>query len=212
MDEITKIVAALGWPQITLIVSLVFIVMFRKKISELITRVTSIDRSGIKTAPAPEAQREERRSEAVQELLASIGETIVLLEVEARIRKELQDKGLDTSSDSVKVLVRHLAATQILLEFEQIHSLIFGSQIFLLKKLNEFIGQGRSSEYVENHFEHVKDMFSEQLGSWSFDQYMGFLRARALITQHGVVYHITNIGVEYLTWIVRSGRSDEKPL
>lgn len=212
MDEIVKIVATLGWPHITLVIALVFLAMFRKNISELITRITSIDRSGIKAAPAPEAQREENRVEAVQGLLASIGETIVIREVEARIRQELQDKGLGISPDTVKVLVRHLAATQILLEFEQIHSLIFGSQIFLLKKLNEVVGQGRPSEFVAQHFEHVRKIFSGQLGSWSFDQYMGFLRARSLVTQHGAVYHITNIGVEYLTWIARSGRSDDKPL
>jgi len=82
------------------------------------------------------------RFEAVQQLLDVIGSSVVIAEIEGRIKNELSERGLNTDGDTVKILIRHLAGTQILLSFEQIHSLIFGSQVFLLKKLNEVAGQG----------------------------------------------------------------------
>jgi len=100
----------------------------------------------------------------------------------------------------------------VLLEFEQIHNLIFGGQIFLLKKLNEVTGQGKPIEFVANHFEHVKGLFPEQLGDWSIEQYLAFLVERLLITTKGNISHITNLGVEYLTWVIRNGKREDNPL
>jgi hypothetical protein len=206
------IIKTLGWPHLTFLFAVFFVLLFRKPLLGLISRITSIDKSGIKALQAPEAQREEQKKESVQQLLLAIGDSIVLRDIEGRIKTDLSERGLDTNGDTIKVLIKHLAATKILLEFEQIHNLIFGSQIFLLKKLNEVAGQGKPMEFVESHFEHMKGLFTELLGGWSLEQYLAFLSARSLITTHGNIFHITNLGVEYLTWMVRNGRGEEKPL
>jgi hypothetical protein len=209
MEAIIKI---LGWPHLSFLFAVFFVLLFRKPLLGLISRITSIDKSGIKALQAPEAQREERKKESVQELLVAIGDSIVLRDIEGRIKTDLSGRGLDTDGDTIKVLIKHLAATRALLEFEQIHNLIFGSQIFLLKKLNEVAGQGKPTEFVETHFEHVKGLFSEQLGGWSLEQYLAFLLGRSLITTQGNIFHITNLGVEYLTWMIRTGKAEDKPL
>ena len=64
-------------------------------------------------------------------------------EVEKLIYSDLQRRNLETSGDTVKVLVRHMAATQLTLEFEQKYNLILGSQIYLLKK---FIEQAKNKQ------------------------------------------------------------------
>jgi len=127
-------------------------------------------------------------------------------------RAVFKGRGLETDGDTIKVLIKHLGAAKILLEFEQIHNLIFGSQIFLLKKLNEVAGQGKPREFVAAHFEQIKSLFPEILGNWSLEQYLVFLLSRLLITIKGNVFHITNLGVEYLTWMIRNGRREDKPL
>jgi len=192
--------------------SVVFIIVFRTPLSGLISRITSIDRSGVKAASEPNLQREEKNREAVQELLAAIGESIVLSDIEERIRTELEAKGLETEGDTIKVLIKHLAASRILTEFEQIYNLIFGSQIFLLKKLNEVAGQGRSEEYVSDYFEHVKTLYPDQLGEWGMEQYLEFLFGRTLILNQDGSFHITNLGVEFITWMARNGRSEDRGL
>lgn len=207
-----NIVKEAVWPVVFLLTVLSFMLLFRTQLAALISRITSIDKSGVKTSPAPESQREQQKTEAVQELLLSIGDSIVLRDIEGRIKSFLKDLGLAIEGDTIKVLIKHLAATQILLEFEQVHNLIFGSQIFLMKRLNEVTGQGQSKAIVVAHFEHVRQMFRPDLDGWSFDQYMTFLLAKSLVTVTRDVYHITNIGVEYLTWMARTGRSENRPL
>lgn len=209
MEEILK---ALGWPHFSFLFALAFVLLFRSQLAGLISRVTSIGKEGVKAAPTPEAQREKQRTEAVQELLLAIGDSIVLREVEGRIKSDLENRGLELEGDTVKVLIKHLAASKILLEFEQVHNLIFGSQIFLLKKLNEVAGQGQKREYVITHFERAKELFKPEFDDWSFEQYMAFLIGRSLVTVDVETYHITNLGVEYLTWLARSGRSENRPL
>lgn len=209
MDEFIK---SLEWYHLTFLFSVMFIVVFRTSIAGLISRITAIDKSGVKTTPEPSIQREEKNEKAVQDLLVAIGETVVLTEMEDRIRLDLEDKGLEIKGDTIQVLVKYLAASQILTEFEQIYNLIFGSQIFLLKKLNEVTGQGKLEEYLRSHFEQVKELFPDVFGTWNMAQYLGFLIERFLILKQGEIYHITNLGVEFLTWMARNSKSENRDL
>ncbi|MBA7522092.1 hypothetical protein ES705_14205 [subsurface metagenome] len=209
MEEILKY---LGWPHFTFLFLVFFVLIFRQHLAALISRVTSIDKSGIKASTTPEAQREEQKKEAVQELLNAIESSVVLQDIESRIKADLEKRGLETKGDSIAILIKHLAATKILLEFEQIYGLIFGSQIFLLKKLNEVAVQGKSKEFVLSHFKHVQELYPKLLVSWTLEQYLSFLMTRLLVKIKGNNYHITNLGIEYLTWIVRNGRREDNPL
>ena len=209
MVDILKI---LGWPHFTFIFAVIFIFAFKKPISSFISRVKSIDKFGVKTSATPEAQREKDKKEAVQDLLDAIGSSIVLQDLENRITSDLVERGLEVKGDTVTVLIKHLAATKTLLNFEQIHNFIFGSQIFLLKELNEVAGQGKPEEVIDAYYQHIQERFSEEFGSWTLKQYLAFLLGRSLITVAHNTYHITNLGVEYLTWIVRNGRRQDNPL
>lgn len=210
MEEISKIIGSIGWPHITLIFGLIFILTFQKQLREFIGRIKSVGKGGVTTVSSPEIQKEEQRQKAVEELM-NIGESIVIKELEQLILVDLKNRGLETEGDSIKILTRHLAVTQLVLDFEQIHSLIFGSQIYLLKKLNEVTGQGKSEEFIDTYFSQVKDMFKE-LQEWTSEQYLSFLIGRTLITAKDGQYHITNKGVEFLTWMVRTGRREDRPL
>jgi len=194
MEEIIK---AMGWPHLTFLFAVFFVFLFKKPLLGLISRITSIDKSGIKASQAPEAQREKQKKESVQQLLLAVGNSIVIRDIENRIRADLKKKGLETEGDTIKVLIKHLAGTS--------------SQIILLKKLNEVAGQGKPIEFLATHFENVKGLFPEQLSDWSLEQYLNFLVRSLLITIKGNVTHITNLGVEYLTWMIRNGKREDKP-
>ena len=210
--DAAEILKSLGWPHFAFLFAVLCAILFRSPLAGLLTRITSIDKSGIKAQPSPEAQREEKKKEAAQELLVAIGNSIVLQDIETRIQQDLENRGLATGGDTEKVLIKHLAATKILLEFEQIHNLVFGSQIFILKRLNEVAGQGKPEEFVIGHFEHVKELFADSFRDWNLSQYLEFLFARFLILRNNGFFHITNFGVEYLTWVARNGRREDNPL
>ncbi len=126
--------------------------------------------------------------------------SIVQQDIEGRIKADLKEKGLETEGDTITILAKHLAATRALIESEQIDNLIFGNQIFLLKKLNEVAGKGKPAKFIAAHLEHVQGLFPEQLDDLSLDQYNAFLLNCLFIITKGNVFHITNLGVECLTW------------
>ncbi|MBT6230993.1 MAG: hypothetical protein HON76_20505 [Candidatus Scalindua sp.] len=156
----------------------------------------------------PEVDKEE-----IEKLLAVVGDSIVISELVDRIKAEMEEKGLSTHGDSVKILIKHLAGTRLLLTFEQIHSLIFGSQIRLLKKLNESTGIGKATDFVHTYIDIAKSTHADNLSSWDYNQYLSYLYSSLLIVDDdNNNIHITELGVEYLTWIIRDGRREDSPL
>lgn len=212
--SVTEIISSLGWPHFSFFFAVIFILLFRASIASLISRTTKIGKSGISAEKhsAPEAQREVANRETVEELLNAVQRSIVLDDIASRIRVELTEKGLETESDTARILIKHLAAARIISEFEQIYNFIFGSQILLLKRLNEVAGQGAPEEYIAEFYREWKNSYEDQLRPWSLDQYLVFLKNRALITQSDGRYHISNLGVEFLAWMARVGRSENRPL
>ena len=208
-----EIIAALSWPHFAFAFGLAFLLIFHEPLRALLGRVTSIDKNGIKTQPNPEIQREDpKKTEAAQELLLAIGNTVVLQEIEDRIRTDLTTRQLSVEGETIRVLIKYLAAARVGLEFEQIHNLIFGSQIYFMKTLNEVTGQGQVPAMVETHFQHVQSMFVDSFSDWSLEKYLYFLFERNLIVHQDDRYHITNLGKEYLVWMARTGRAENKAL
>ena len=211
MTEVAAIIASIGWPQAALLFALVFIALFFRPLRSFIDRVKSFGKDGVTTDDIPKSQIAESKTKAVEDLMR-LGDSTLLKDVETAILTNLQHRGLGATGDSVRVLTHHLAATQIALEFEQVHSVIFGSQIFLLKKLNEFSSVGLDPSYLEKHFDGVQKMFSDGLGDWTLEQYLSFLYNRTLIRMDFGKYHLTVRGAEFLLWLVRMGRSENLPL
>jgi hypothetical protein len=204
-SEISK---SLAWP----ICLLILVTVFHKHISNLIQRIVKIDKEGITAISISEMQLEKPKPEAVHLLLDVVSKSVVIASIEEDIKNDLMGKGLETTGNTIDVLIRHLAGTSLLLSFVQIHSQIFGSQLILLNKLNEMVGQGRSVAFINDYFDHIKLSFPEAFDEWSVDQYLNYMFVNLLITQNENKIHITNKGVEYLTWIARNGIQDNKPL
>ena len=208
-----EIISALSWPHFVFIFGIVVVLVFKNQLRDLLGRITSIDKTGIKTQPNPEIQREEsERIEAAQELMLAIGNTVAIQDVEGRIRRDLTTRQLSVDGETTKVLIKYLAASMLSLEFEQIQNLIFGSQIFLLKKLNEVTGQGQALVALESHYANVQKLFPDTFNDWSLEEYLQFLIGRKLIIFENDRYHITNLGKEYLVWMTRSGKPENNAL
>jgi hypothetical protein len=188
-----------------------FIFIFKNPISNLINRITSINKNGLIAESKPDSQLEKTDLEAVKQLLDVIGDSVVIQGIENGIKQDLTQRNLEVESDSSRVLIRHLAGTQLLLAFVETHNLIFGSQITLLKRLNEVVGQGMTDDLINKFIANVRELYSTSFDNWSNDQYLEFLYLRNLIARKDNCVHISYIGKEYLIWLVRNGQSENKP-
>lgn len=207
-DQFTALVNVLKWPVVFLAVALIVIFLFRAQLAIFFSRVTSIGKEGLKTGPVTGQESQPERAKQAQELMRAL-DSIALVEHERLIKADLQKRGLDHTGETIDVLVRYLAGSQLAVAFEEVYRIIFGSQIYILKRANESRVLSRTA--VEAHFRHTQTLFPE-FADWEVDRYMSFLLTRGLLQGSGDDYAITALGTEFLAWMVRIGAGENKPL
>lgn len=198
------------WPVVVLIGSIVFLLLFRQQIVSFLGRVRKVGTGGLETYPLPQESTEGGRKKVVDELMGSQDSQLVQ-EQQELIKEDLKKRGLEAESDAARVLIKHLAQTQIELSFEWAYGSIYGTQIVLLKKLNEVVGKGQPPEFVSAYLASVKERYPNQFKDWDLERYLTFLRNHLLITIKDGNYHITVKGVDFLLWLTRYGRSEDRP-
>ena len=206
-DQFLHLLDSMKWPVVFLAVALVVIFLFRAQFAVFLSRVTSIGKGGLKIEPATGQQSQPDRSKPAQELIRTL-DSAALLEQERLIKSDLERRGLEHTGETIEVLVRYLATYQLAVAFEEIYRLIFGSQIYLLKRANE--SRIISQATVEEHFRHTQTLFPG-LADWNVDGYMAFLLTRGLLQRSGENYTITLLGTEFLGWMIKIGAAEYRP-
>jgi hypothetical protein len=185
--------------------------MFRKPISALLNRTHKISKEGIQTLPQQTQQRPEtfEKKTVVQELKEAF-DSVTLREHETSIRRDLDQRGLKNEQETIDILIRHLAAAQIARHFEFVNSSIWGSQINLLEHLNGSL-EGELNENLRVFYDQagLTPPISEE---YPFERYLNFLILNNLIIQEEEKYKITNLGRDFLGYLVATGRTRPRPL
>lgn len=208
----TDILKVFIWP-VAVVGCFVFAcIYFRKNVAALLDRTTSVGKEGLKTSPPTgQTTQEIDKVKQARDLVEALTSPVIR-EREEQIRRDLEGKGLEDNSETVKVLVRYLATTQLIVTFEEIYRVIFGSQIFLLKTANENRAAGLHERFVQDHFSHVQKLFAPSFDHWNADNYVNFLLTSSLLRKDGEFYGITNLGVDFLEWITKVGAPERKGL
>lgn len=160
----------------------------------------------------PKKQKNVDNEKVVKELLDRIGTSLVISDIEESIKNELTEEGLEISTETETVLIRHLAGTQLLLEFVKIDKYIFGSQLNLLKELAEISPEGYTKNEIIEYFENVKLSFPNSFNNWDEEKYLGFLYSSILITKKEDKVHLTNFGQEYIDWVITNRANEHRSL
>ncbi len=208
---ILKALNSANWPTVALVLGIIAIFLFRKPIYGLIGRVRSAGNWLTADAP-PEAQQDTRRQSDVVEKLKDASSPAIR-DREKRIKMDLESRGLEASGDTISILIRHLAASQFMVFAERVYNNIFGSQIHVLKRINESRLTGLQKEVVDRHFIHVSTvLFPEHLKGWTLQTYMDFLVSNGLVLEQEDRYYITGDGTEFLSWMAHMGRAENRGL
>lgn len=205
----------LVWPIAAVAFGVFFVLLFRSQIAGFLTRVQSVGRDGVSTLPGAgqrsvEQQADAPTSKEVQNLLQSF-DSPALLQQERVLLADLEAHKLDSTSDTTKVLVRHLAKTRLLLGCEFVYRLIFGSQIALLKRINT-MGGGMSEAETHQFYQAVVCAHPDVFPADQPGPYLGFLVRQGLLFPKDGHLQITDFGREFLTWLVQSGATENKGL
>ena len=127
------------------------------------------------------------------------------------IRKEIETLFPNDMTGRVNSLITHLAAIQLVLAFESINRLIWGSQLELLLHVNSSFN-GAAVDELKVFYEKAAAAHQAGLKEYPFEDYLGFLiNSGLLIRANGRVY-ITPFAKEFLAHLARTGATYVRPL
>jgi hypothetical protein len=225
----TIIQSLLSWPVAILILACIF----RKQLKSLVDRIDLFKAPGIEvSAPTGSANKQkiEADKKSVEDPLgigsiqtqlelpipaeiksrqAAVstygGDEPILLEQMKLIEDDLATLHFPlTSLDTSYVLIRHLAVNQILVRMERIYRLIFGSQITVLRTLNESGPQPADSLSIL--FDKAKSKAPKFFGEYTFRDWIDFLlKQNTIVELADGKYGISVLGQEFLKWVTATG-------
>ncbi len=189
-----------------IVVSVFFMVFFRKNIRTLIDRIKEVSRNGIRTSETPLQESVDTTVSSTEELMKAL-DSPVLREQEDLINKTLRDLDVKQGQEKEKLLIRYLAASHLALIFKQIDFAIWGSQIYILEHLNEQ-RQGVSKEDIKTpYYDDAVKKWPNFFANYSYDAYIDFLKNSNLVLEENGYLLITILGVEFLQYLIRTGSS-----
>jgi hypothetical protein len=204
------------WPAAILLLCLCVLIIFRRKIEPIFDKIgPAIDRvkkaGPIELTSAPSSQRPiDVRTESPRKIFHPLDSPLLNERGEA-IRKEIENLFPNDMTARVNTLITHLAATQLVLAFESINKLIWGSQLELLLYVNSQFN-GAAIDELKVFYERAAAAHPTGLKDYPFDSYLGFLiNSGLLIRTNGRVY-ITPFAKEFLAHLARSGATHPRPL
>lgn len=196
---------SVAWPVAAIIIA----ALFRSDLQALLPRLRRAGPTGF------EFEAIEKRKQAAEFAPTNPGELKALPGLErtdamARIEKKLhEDIQVINNEDRLDVALRALSLSQLQTHFALTYNTIFGSQILALKLLNER-GGSVSVDDAHTFFDDIKEK-NEIFSSWTFEQYINFLKTSLLIEQHGDHITLSDIGRDFLFFLVRYRLSENKP-
>lgn len=216
----------LNWPTAALVLGLAALAVFRAPLARLIERTVKVkdwlEAPKQPALPAPSADALPTRNpadeqKAVEELTQGFNSQLLLIQEEA-IRSDLAKHGFIADGACEKVLLRHLAGTQIALQFERACSFIYQSQVLALRWLNSQ-SSGVTSAQVKVFYDQAAAKWPALYVGFEYRNWLVFLAAHGLITESdesiasaddsepfGLT--ITVRGREFLAYLVSAGKSD----
>ena len=197
------ILLAYKWPIVIVIVC----ILFRKALQRVLSsRDVGITRSSINITGG-QTLAEPSHATHPESFLRPYESALVDKYV-ARIENDPLYRKTPTTS-RLGLVLRDLARAQIVIHFERVNNLIWGSQVRILQDLNA-APQGVELESLRTFFDSA-GIPTDVMETYPFEQYIGFLESSELILRVGTILRITDLGRAFLTYLVETSRTAKRP-
>ena len=205
MDTFFKILDMIKWPLVAVVIGVFFILCFRRCIAAFINRARGFKYAGGEIQAGPPTQDPTEIKVGSAEKMLQALDSPVLLDTERIIREILLKEGIATAEDKEKVLIRHLAISQLSFAFMRIDFLIYKGQLKILEFLNSH--PTTPKQMARDMYNEAVVSYPEVLKDYPFEKYLGFLKTNNLILENEETLSITLFGVDFLAFLVRMGRN-----
>ena len=125
----------------------------------------------------------------------------VLKTKEKLVRENLAKIATKTEDEKIRLLIRSLASSYLLGEFNQISRAIYQGQLEILVKMNAAPAGVRDAD-ARLFYDEVKLKTGKFYDGYSYDQFMGFLTKNNLSTFREGLWFIAEYGDEFLKHLV----------
>ena len=212
LKDITTLLGVLIWP---LVVIIIFLIL-RRPLKEFINRIKSIGfkGTGIETE-IPKKQSSDEGSpyeKLIKEIpnknLERIQSNFNPETLEVFRKTVLNESNVDsfkTHEEREQVLFSYSQMIYLIMQFNRIYNLIYGSQIRILDRLNS--SNDETLESIMPFFEEAKRNDPKFYGDYPYKNYLEFLSSYSLIQIEANSVKITPIGIDFFKYIVESGFS-----
>lgn len=199
-------IQALAWPAVALILGLVAIFVFRGPLSRFLDRAKKIGKTGIEAAGPEQETRSEIKPSPADEFMR-LFDNELLVQREQWIRGQLETRLGGDQTERERVLIRVIAASSIVQQFETAYRFIWGSQLGVLEFLNTVGASGLPKDVLTTFYNQAAAREPSWYAEYTFDQWLGFLQSSQLITMRNDQVLITIEGREFLKFVLHQGYS-----
>lgn len=206
LEQVFNFVGLVKWPIVVICVSAIF----NKSIKNLIDRITKIG-YGDKSI---EASQQSSSTNIEKSSISHIDRAISLFRPETietfakAVKEESEIENIKTDKDKIERLKNYSTIIYIMRLFESIYSMIYGSQIRLLEKLNTLQPQTRDS--LKFFYDYARNTNPKFYENYAYDSYLNFLFANNLIRDDESVIKITTLGLDFLKYLVETNKDFNK--
>lgn len=193
----------IAWP----IAAIVIALLFRTDIRSVLPRVRKAGPTGVELDPVQQQSigKADLTLTATKQLPGLI-RTKAVDDLEQLLRQNLNNVPEEDRLDRVIV---ELAQSRLTAHFERVYRTIFGTQITLLRRMNEqpnITVENAKEFYIENAAKYV-----EVYENYGFDGWITFLLNENLIIQHEDRLSISPVGKDFLLHTTFKGMTELKP-
>ena len=204
MDSLTfisKLTEHLVWP----ISIIIILLIFRKPISKIIDKLKKANIKGSEfefdARPAQTSAKLEATPVNIPIPTDNVG---MQQEFESLIIRDLAAANIQNQEEKERILISHLASTQLNAAYERINNSIFGSQIELLRYLNS-VPNPVELISLELFYSNAAKKYPEYYNNYSLQAYTNYLLNMNIVVHSDAGYNISKFGNGYLVYIAEKG-------
>jgi hypothetical protein len=210
VDVLLAILTIVAWPVVGLVLGIVGILILKKPLIRAVDRVKKIGPTELSTEQVIQESAKDLRPTPSDEAL-KVFDNRLLVAREDAVRKDLDGRGISTSIERERVLLRHFSAISVCFQFERTYNQIWGSQIAALQLLNTRGDHGCEQSELLAFYSDAKNIFQHLYANYPFESWLKFMESFALIKVASDKISITLEGREFLKYLLDQSYFFQKP-